>query len=113
MSSDQVLPEPPDRGQLPGSPVSAGSARNGSFAGPVWDRARRASVSAPEYEVRQLVLSRSVSRSAARQLLTDSAEHDGWELSRLSLFQDGTRRVTLRRRIIRARLTLDGLVPSA
>ncbi len=101
MSADQVPPEPPGRGRLPGGP------------GPVWDRGRRASVSTPEYEVRQLVLSRSVSRSAARQLLTDSAEHDGWELSRLSLFQDGTRRVTLRRRIIRARLTLDGLVPSA
>ncbi len=78
--------------------------------GPAWDRPRRTALSTPEYEVRQLTLSRSVSRSAARQLLTDSAEHDGWELSRLSLFQDGTRRVTLRRRIIRARLTLDGLV---
>jgi len=115
MSADQVPPEPPGRGRLPGGPSagSASAAAAGTTLGSVWDRGRRASVSTPEYEVRQLVLSRSVSRSAARQLLTDSAEHDGWELSRLSLFQDGTRRVTLRRRIIRARPTLDGLVPSA
>jgi hypothetical protein len=73
-------------------------------------RPRRTSSPALEYELRQLVLPRGTSRSAARQLLTDSAEHDGWELSRLSLYTDGTRRITLRRRIIRARLTLDGLV---
>jgi hypothetical protein len=55
-----------------------------------------------EYEVRQLVLPRGTSRGAARTALTDAAEHGGWELSRLLLFPDGTRKVWLRRRIIRA-----------
>jgi hypothetical protein len=41
-----------------------------------------------------------------RRLLTDAAEHHGWELARLRLFPDGRRRVTLRRRIIRVRSTL-------
>ena len=67
---------------------------------------------APEYELRSIVLPRGTSRSAARQLLTEQAEHGGWELSRLALFRDGTRRVTLRRRIIRARLTLPELSPT-
>lgn len=62
-----------------------------------------------EYELRSLVLPRGTSRSAARQLLAEQAERDGWELSRLALFRDGTRRVTLRRKIIRARLTLGGM----
>lgn len=74
---------------------------------------RRPAAPATEYELRQLVLPRGTSRSAARQLLTDSAEHEGWELSRLRLFQDGTRRITLRRRIIRVRRTLDGLLPAS
>jgi len=59
----------------------------------------------PEYEVRQLVLPRGTSRSAARRLLTDQAEYGGWELSRLLLFPDGTRKIWLRRRIIRVART--------
>jgi hypothetical protein len=35
-------------------------------------------------------------------MLTDAAEYAGWELARLRLFADGSRKVTLRRRIIRA-----------
>jgi len=54
-----------------------------------------------------------MSRSAARQLLVEQAERDGWELSRLALFRDGTRRVTLRRKIIRARLTLGDLTSAS
>ncbi len=54
-----------------------------------------------EYEVRELLLPRGTSRSAARQLLTDHAEYGGWELARLLLYPDGRRRVWLRRRIIR------------
>lgn len=60
----------------------------------------------PEYELRSVVLPRGMSRPAARQLLVEQAEREGWELSRLALFRDGTRRVTLRRKIIRAHLTL-------
>lgn len=55
-----------------------------------------------EYEVRELVLPRGTTRGAARQLLTDHAEYGGWELARVRLYADGTRRVWLRRRIIRA-----------
>jgi len=60
----------------------------------------------PEYEVRQMVLPRGTSRGAARRLLTDQAEYGGWELSRLLLFPDGTRKIWLRRRIIRVARTL-------
>ncbi len=55
----------------------------------------------PEYEFSQLYLPRGTSRSAARQLLADHAEYGHWELARLRLFPDGSRRVVLRRRIIR------------
>ena len=55
-----------------------------------------------EYETRELLLPRGTTRGAARRLLTDHAEYGGWELHRLRLFPDGTRRVLLRRRIIRA-----------
>jgi Family of unknown function (DUF5703) len=55
-----------------------------------------------EYEFRQLVLPRGTSRNAARRMLTDYAEYDHWELARLRLYPDGTRRVWLRRKVIRA-----------
>ncbi|EKX69242.1 hypothetical protein STRIP9103_01716 [Streptomyces ipomoeae 91-03] len=44
---------------------------------------------------------RGVSRKDATRLLTDHAEYGHWELDRLSLLRDGSRRVRLRRRIIR------------
>ena len=59
-----------------------------------------------EYEFWRLSLPRNVSRSAVRRLLTDQAEYGGWELARLRLFPDGSRKVELRRRIIRVRSTL-------
>ncbi|MPZ61796.1 MAG: hypothetical protein GEU93_10980 [Propionibacteriales bacterium] len=59
-----------------------------------------------DFEFRKIFIPRSVGRSAVRQLLTDQAEYGGWELDRLRLFADGTRRVILRRRIIRVRSTL-------
>ena len=59
-----------------------------------------------EYEFQRFSLSRTHSRSAVRRLLTDAAEYPGWELDRLRLFPDGTRRVVLRRKIIRVRRTL-------
>jgi hypothetical protein len=40
-------------------------------------------------------------RDAARRILTDHAEYGDWELSKLSLSADGSRKATLRRRIIR------------
>ena len=46
------------------------------------------------------------SREAARRILTDHAEYGAWELARLRLYADGSRKVTLRRRIIRAVRTI-------
>ena len=61
---------------------------------------------AVEYEFERLTLSRDFSRSFVTRLLIDRAEHGGWELDRLRLFPDGTRKVVLRRKIIRQRATL-------
>ncbi len=67
---------------------------------------RMATVTArAEFETRELVLPRSTSRGTARQLLTEQAEYGGWELARLRLLPDGSRRVWLRRRIIRVART--------
>jgi hypothetical protein len=61
---------------------------------------------AMEYEFQRLSLPRTISRSAVRRLLVDHAEYGGWELARVRLFPDGSRRVELRRKIIRVRSTL-------
>ena len=55
-----------------------------------------------EYDYRVLYLPRGTSRDAARRILTDHAEYGDWELARLRLNADGSRKATLRRRIIRA-----------
>jgi Family of unknown function (DUF5703) len=54
-----------------------------------------------EYEFDRLVIPRDHSRSFVTRLLVDRAEHGGWELDRLRIAADGTRRVVLRRKIIR------------
>src|SRR5271169_6647724 len=54
-----------------------------------------------EYSYLVLYLPRGTSRDAARRILTDHAEYGNWELSRLRLFPDGSRKATLRRLIIR------------
>lgn len=59
-----------------------------------------------QYEFRVVTLPGDVSRSDARQLLTDEAEYGRWELARTRLYQGGTRKVWLRRKIIRVRSTL-------
>ncbi|HEX4654879.1 MAG TPA: DUF5703 family protein [Mycobacteriales bacterium] len=61
-----------------------------------------------DYEYQRLTLPRGISRRTAQRLLTDAAEYGHWELDRLRLFPDGTRRVTLRRRILRVKSTLTG-----
>lgn len=61
-----------------------------------------------DYEYQRLTLPRGLSRSVAQRLLTDAAEREHWELDRLRLFPDGTRKVTLRRRILRVKSTLAG-----
>ncbi|GAA0455554.1 DUF5703 family protein [Streptomyces stramineus] len=55
----------------------------------------------PEYEFCDVYVPRGVSRGATTRLLTDHAEYGHWELDRLRLYPDGSRRVRLRRRIIR------------
>lgn len=58
-----------------------------------------------EYEFRVLTFPRDVSRSEVRQAITDQAEYGHWELARSRLYLGGSRRVWLRRRIIRVRRT--------
>lgn len=58
-----------------------------------------------EWEYQRLYLPRGTSRSAARRLLTDHAEYGHWELARLRLSADGSRRVVLRRKVIRVART--------
>jgi hypothetical protein len=59
-----------------------------------------------EYEYQRMVLPRGTSRNAAQRVLTEAAEHGHWELDRVRLYPDGTRKVVLRRRIIRVKSTL-------
>jgi hypothetical protein len=56
---------------------------------------------AADFEFQRLTLPRDVDRRAAQRLLAQAAEYEGWELARVRLYPDGTRRVVLRRRIIR------------
>jgi hypothetical protein len=59
-----------------------------------------------DYSYLDLYLPRGTSREVARQMLTEHAEHGDWELDRLRLYPDGSRRVRLRRKIIRASRTM-------
>jgi hypothetical protein len=61
----------------------------------------------PEFSYRVVYLPRSTSRDAARRILTEHAEHGDWELARLRLYADGSRKATLRRQIIRVVRTGD------
>lgn len=56
---------------------------------------------ADDYEFRIVTLDRATSRADARRLLTDEAEYGKWHLARTRLYQGGTRKVWLRRRIMR------------
>jgi hypothetical protein len=62
-----------------------------------------------DYEYQRLTLPRGTSRNAAMRVLTEAAEHGHWELDRLRLYPDGTRRVVLRRRYLKVQPTLDQL----
>ncbi|MFW6774991.1 DUF5703 family protein [Nocardioides sp. CPCC 205120] len=69
-------------------------------------RPRRTLSPGVEWEYRDVVLSRHLSRNAVRQALVEMAEHGGWELDRVRIATDGVRRVVVRRKIIRQRPTL-------
>ena len=58
-----------------------------------------------EYEISQIHLPRGTTRAEARRVLTDMAEYDKWELARLRLYPDGSRRIWLRRRVMRVART--------
>ncbi len=60
---------------------------------------------AVEWEFQSLTLSRELSRNVVTRLLVERAELGGWELARVHVASDGTRRVILRRKIIRQRAT--------
>jgi hypothetical protein len=54
-----------------------------------------------DYSYWVIYLPREMSRDAARRILTDHAEYGDWELARLCRYADGSRKATLRKRIIR------------
>ena len=62
---------------------------------------RRPSNPVMEWEFERLTLSREFSRNVVTRLLVERAEHGGWELARVQVTPDGTRRVVLRRKILR------------
>jgi hypothetical protein len=59
-----------------------------------------------EWEFAKLTIARDFSRNVVAKMLVERAEHGGWELDRVHVSPDGTRRVVLRRKIIRMRPTL-------
>ena len=59
-----------------------------------------------EWEFAKLTIAREFSRNVVTKMLVERAEHGGWELDRVKVAPDGTRRVVLRRKIIRMRPTL-------
>lgn len=67
---------------------------------------RRPPARGVEWEFETMVIPRDLSRSVVAKILVERAEHGGWELDRLRIANDGIRRVVLRRKIIRQRLTL-------
>jgi len=58
-----------------------------------------------DFEYQLVNLPRTVSRGAATRLFTEHAEYGHWELARVRIYPDGTRKAWLRRKVIRARRT--------
>ena len=59
-----------------------------------------------EWQFERLVIPREQPRNAVTRLLVERAEYGGWELDRVRIASDGTRRIVLRRKIIRQRPTV-------
>ncbi len=57
--------------------------------------------SSAELEFERLTIPREFSRNFVTRLLVDRAERGGWEVDRVRVLHDGTRKVVLRRKIIR------------
>lgn len=62
---------------------------------------RRPPARGVEWEFDKVTFSREYSRNVVTKLLVERAEHGGWELDRVRIGPDGTRRIVLRRKIIR------------
>jgi len=78
-------------------------------AAPVFAWAQRRPASrGVEWEFEKLTIARDFSRNVVTKMLVERAEHGGWELDRIHVSPDGTRRVVLRRKIIRMRPTFTG-----
>ncbi len=54
---------------------------------------------AGEYEYAPLRIPADTSRAAAAQLMSMQADTGGWELARLQLHADGSRKIIMRRRM--------------
>ncbi len=65
--------------------------------------------SATELEYQRLTIPRDFSRNFVTRMLVDHAERGGWELDRVRILHDGTRKVVLRRKIIRQRQAYSAL----
>ena len=52
-----------------------------------------------DYEYAPLRMPNNIDHATAAAQLTIAAEFSGWELARVQLFRDGSRKVVLRRRI--------------
>ena len=63
---------------------------------------RRTPARGVEWEFDRVTFSREFPRNVVTKLLVERAEHGGWELDRVRVLHDGTRKVILRRKIIRA-----------
>jgi len=72
---------------------------------PVAPSGARAPSTGVGWEYRTVRIPREVSRSGARQLLSELAERGEWTLDRLRRYPDGRRVVLLRRRAIRVART--------
>lgn len=64
-----------------------------------------------QYSYLVLYMPRGTSRDTVRRILTDHAEYGSWELSRMRMYPDGSRKATLRRQIIRQIRAPLGLAP--
>ena len=58
-----------------------------------------------EWEHKRLFVPRGVPRRVCTGLVTEEAERGHWELERLRLYPDGSRRVVLRRKVMRVART--------
>ena len=52
-----------------------------------------------EYEYRAVTIPAHATRESARDMLAIHAEYGGWELAMHTIWADGRRRVTVRRRV--------------